>query len=250
MFRRVPSRRAVAAFAKLHGYRLERRWPFLIHAEGTRLNLTFDDVLEFQYARTRHFFFVVVGAFDGLTNDPISRFIRARDCEGILIEPQPAIYQRLRENLKHFPRFTLLNAAVDQVSGARPIYYVPPGIEGLPDWTAQIASFSLDHVKKHEADVPGITAFIAEETIPTISFDDLLDAHHVRAIDVLQIDAEGMDAQMLEWFPFERLKPAVLHYETTHMSAAEHERVRARLRSFGYLVRQADAPSDDMAVLL
>jgi len=250
MFRRVPSRRAIAAFAKLHGYRLERRWPFLIRAEGTRLNLTFDDVLEFQYARTRRFFFVTVGAFDGLTNDPISRFIRTHGCEGILIEPQPAIYQRLHENLKQFHRFTLLNAAVDEVSGSRPIYYVPPGIEGLPDWTAQITSFSLEHVKKHETDVPGLSAFIKEETIPTISFNDLLGRYHIRSLDVLQIDAEGMDGQMLEWFPFERLKPCVLHYETTHMSAAEHERVRARLRSFGYAVREADAPSDDMAVLL
>lgn len=249
MFRRVPSRRAIAAFAKLRGYRLERRWPFLIRSEGAQLNLSFDDVLEFQYARSRRFFFVTVGAFDGVTNDPMSRFIRTRDCEGILIEPQPVIYQRLCDNLQQFRRFILLNAAVDEVSGSRPIYYVPPGIEGLPDWTAQITSFSLEHVKKHEAEVPGLCAFIREQAITTISFDDLLDRYRLHSLDVLQIDAEGMDAQILEWFPFQRLRPGVLHYETTHMSTAEHARVRARLQTFGYLVREADAPCDDMAVL-
>ena len=89
MFKRVPSRRALAAFAKLHGYRLERRWPFLISAEGKDLNLNFEDVLEYQFSRSRKFTFVSVGAYDGLTNDPISRFVRSRDCHGILLEPQP-----------------------------------------------------------------------------------------------------------------------------------------------------------------
>jgi len=35
--------------------------------------------------------------------------------------------------------------------------------------------------------------------IQTISFDDLLDMFQLRAIDVMQIDAEGMDGQLLAW---------------------------------------------------
>ena len=83
-----------------------------------------------------------------------------------------------------------------------------------------------------------------------ISFNDLLDRFQLHAIDVLQIDAEGMDAQMLSWFPFERLRPVVLHYEVTHLSSQEHLAVRKRLEGFGYQVSEADAPSDDMAVLV
>ena len=250
MFRRFPSKRALAAVAKLHGRRLEKRWPFLPRAEGKELNLTFDDVLEFQYARTRDFVFVVVGAFDGVANDPMSRFIRTHDCRGILLEPQPAAYERLRQNFRSFPRCTVLNRAIDEVSGSRPLYYVPRGSEGLPEWTEQLASFQLEHVRKHEAEAPGVAAAIRSEIIPTISFHDLLDTFALRSIDVLQIDAEGMDAQILGWFPFERLRPSVLHYETAHMAAAEHVAVRARLARLGYTVREADSPADDMAVLL
>ena len=72
----------------------------------------------------------------------------------------------------------------------------------------------------------------------------------MRAIDALQIDAEGMDAQLLAWFPFERLRPAILHYEVTHLSRQEHAAVRKRLEGFGYQIQEADGPSDDMAVLL
>ncbi|HEV2722876.1 MAG TPA: FkbM family methyltransferase [Thermoanaerobaculia bacterium] len=250
MFRRFPSKRALAAAAKLRGRRLEKRWPFLPRAEGKALNLTFDDVLEFQYARTRDFVFVVVGAFDGLANDPISHFIRTHDCRGVLLEPQPAAYERLCQNFRNFPRCTVVNRAIDEVSGSRPLYYVAAGSEGLPEWAEQIASFRLEHVRKHEARAPGLAAAIRTQIIPTISFDDLLDTFRLRSIDVLQIDAEGMDAQLLAWFPFQRLRPSVLHYETAHMTDAEHAAVRARLGQLGYAVREADEPTDDMAILL
>lgn len=250
MFKRLPTRRALAALAKLHGYRLERRWPFLIRAERKDLNLSYEDVLEFQYARSRRFLFVSVGAYDGVANDPISRFVRSHDCHGILLEPQPEVFTRLSANYAGFPQCKLLNAAVDEVSGSRTIHFVPAGIPGLPEWTEQIASFQLDHVLKHEAQAPGLTAHVQSRDIRTISFGDLLDMFEVRAIDVLQIDAEGMDAQMLAWFPFERLRPAVLHYEVTHLSKEELLAVRTRLEKFGYRIREADSSSDDMAVQL
>jgi FkbM family methyltransferase len=248
MFKRLPSKRALAAYVKLHGRRLERRWPFLPRAEGKELNLTFDDLLEFQYARSRDFVFVTVGAFDGLANDPLSRFVRTHDCRGVLLEPQPAVYARLRENFRDFPRCELLNAAVDAVSGSRELYYVAESDGLLANWTEQIASFQLAHVRKHEAQAPGLTAYIRSQQVQTISFGDLIDSFYLRSIDVLQIDAEGMDAQLLEWFPFERMRPSLLHYEIAHMTEEEHRGVRALLDRFGYVARESDSPSDEMAI--
>ena len=67
---RAPSRRAVAALAKLNGRKLGCRWPFLSLADPDELNLGFDDVLEFQWARSSSFQVVVIGAYDGVENDP------------------------------------------------------------------------------------------------------------------------------------------------------------------------------------
>lgn len=249
MFRRIPSRRAVAAFAKLRGYRLERRWPYLIRAEGKALNLNFRDLLEYQYARTRRFTFLSVGAYDGVENDPISAFALSHDCRGLLIEPQPGPYARLRANYRAFPNLVALNAAIDEVSGSRTLYFIPAGKPGLPAWTEQLASFQLEHLLKHEASAPGLSAHVESREVEAISFGDLIDAHHLSAIDVLQIDAEGMDAQLLRWFPFERMKPGLVHYEISHMSSPELMATRERLASFGYRVGNADSESDDMAVL-
>ena len=247
MFKRWPSKRALAAVAKVRGRRLEKRWPFLPRASGSELNLRFDDLLELQYARSRDFVVVSVGAYDGLQNDPVSLFIRSRDCRGILIEPQPSVFARLRENFRDFPRFTILNAAVDETSGSRSLYSVDP--TGLPAWTEQIASFSIEHLQKHESDAPGVSARITSQPIRTVSFDDLLDEFRLAHIDVLQIDAEGMDAAMLGWFPFERLRPGVVHYEIAHMTGDEQGVTRKRLEQNGYRVFEADSPTDAMAVI-
>lgn len=240
----------MAAFAKLHGRRLERRWPFLPKSDEENLNLGFEDVLEFQYARSRNFFFVGVGAFDGLENDPISRFIRSHDCRGILIEPQPAVFQRLMSNYACLPNVQLLNAAIDAVSGSREFYSVPAGIEGLPSWTEQLASFRKEHLIRHEDRAPGLSAHIRMQMVDTICFPDLLDKFGIGSIDVLQIDAEGMDAQLLAWFPFERIKPSILHYEIAHMSADELTAVRSRLKTYGYTIRETNSSMDDFAVLV
>ena len=77
----------------------------------------------------------------------------------------------------------------------------------------------------------------------------MLEKYHVDSLDLFQIDAEGMDAQLLAWFPFERIKPALLHYETAHMTAEQQRAVRNRLNDLGYIIRGGSSPMDDMAIL-
>ena len=143
----------------------------------------------------------------------------------------------------------LVNAAIDEVSGFRDIYCVSPGSDELPSWTEQLASFKREHIIKHEDRAPGLSKHLLTLKVPTISFEDLLEKYCVDSLDLLQIDAEGMDAQLLAWFPFERIKPALLHYETVHMSAEEQRVVRNRLKELGYIIRNSGSPTDDMAIL-
>lgn len=245
---RLPSRRSLAAMAKLCGRRLERHWPFLPRASQSELNLGFDDLLSLQYARSRKFNALIVGAFDGVTNDPTGEFIQNRNCRAIFVEPQPGPFSRLGVRMSANQNVTLINAAIDEISGDRLFYSIPSGIAGLPDWTEQLASFNKQHLLNHENKAPGLTMHIVESKVPTLSFDDLLNKYSLKKMDLLQIDAEGMDAQLLEWFPFERLKPALLHYEVAHMTSDQKISVTSRLKSFGYMVLPSDSPTDDMAI--
>lgn len=248
--RRRPSARAVAALAKLNGYRLERRWPFLIKSDPSQLNFGYDDVLEFQYARSKAFYVLVVGAYDGIANDPLSRFLAKREWRGILIEPQPDIFVRLRSNFEPRPGLHLLNAAVDEHTGSRELFQVRGDNRGLPQWTEQLASFSKEHIAKHEDRAPGLANHIVSTEVRTISFLDLIDEYKIQSIDVLQIDAEGVDALLLSWFPFDRVRPGVVHYEIAHMTEDELHSTRRRLQGHGYHLHPTESPLDEMAILI
>src|SRR5262249_11466320 len=143
----------------------------------------------------------------------------------------------------------LVNAAIDELSGFRDMYCVSAGTEELPSWTEQLASFQKEHILKHEDKAPGLSKYLVTLEVPTISFEDLLEKYRVDSLDLLQIDSEGMDAQLLAWFPFARVKPTLLHYETAHMTAVEQRAVRNRLNEFGYIIRTGSSPMDDMAIL-
>ena len=246
----LPTRRSLAALAKLSGWQLKRSWPFVLRAcDGDRY-LGFDDLLELQFLRSRDFRVLIVGAFDGVTNDPTRDFLLNHTCQAIFIEPQPAAFSKLREHYGNLTNFSLHNAAIDATSGHRVLYSVPPGVEGLPSWTEQLASFDKEHVLKHEELAPGLSRHIVGVNVPTMTFDELLNKFELRSLDVLQIDAEGFDAQLLAWFPFERIRPALLHYETAHMKDSEHTQVSGRLNAMGYRVMVSDSPTDDMAFLI
>ena len=243
------SPRALAAAFKICGRRLERRWPYLPKAVGKDLNLEFGDLLEFQFARSRDFTALIVGAFDGVANDLAGEFVRANECKAVFVEPQPGPFQRLCEVMRGNPRVELVNAAIDRKAGLRNFYSVPGGIAGMPDWAERLGSFDREHVLKHESRAPGLSRHIVTTTVRTLSFNDVLDRHGLRKLDLVQIDAEGMDAALLEWFPFEQIKPALLHYEVAHMSLCEHSAITMRLRGMGYRIFPNESATDDMAVL-
>lgn len=243
------SPRAFAAAFKLCGRRLERRWPFMPKASGKELNLGFDDVLEFQLARATEFVALVIGAYDGVANDPASKFIRSHVRKAVFVEPQPGPFQRLRASMQDCHGVDLVNAAIDEESSTREFFTVPSGIAELPAWTEQLGSFDRDHLLKHEERAPGLSQHIVTLIVPTLSFADLLDQFAITRLDLLQIDAEGMDAKLLGWFPFHRLKPAIVYYENAHMSRGDREAVRARLMTMGYTFCEQPDSLDDIALL-
>ena len=86
-------------------------------------SLSVDDYI-FNLARRkgRNVFFLQVGANDGLLDDPIHYFVRSYGWRGILLEPVPGIFKRLKENYRTAKGLTFLNAALSQVDGRAAFY--------------------------------------------------------------------------------------------------------------------------------
>lgn len=248
-----------AAFDLLRwrGYTITRKSQALIENPDLEIALTFDHILARYLLENGpdDFFFIQVGAYDGVTNDPICAYIRRYGWHGVLLEPQRDAFRLLQENYRDQPQLRLLNTALGAQDGMQDFYRVKD-VEGLPAWSRQIASFKLDNILKHKHGVPdyGITDTIPDieklvevEKVLCVTFNTLLDEAGIREVDLLQIDAEGFDYEVIKTIDFDRFKPRILHYEHMHLSDRDRDECVVRLLKNGY--RIATGFADTTAVL-
>ena len=122
-------------------------------------------------------------------------------------------------------------------------FYVVDSPEA-PEWAGALASFDKDVILKHDAEIPGIADMIREVSVECVPFDRVLERLPEGELDLLQIDTEGADAFILSLFPFDRIRPAIVHWEVRHLSFQEREECLEMLAGHGY--RFAASGSQDM----
>ena len=63
--------------------------------------------------------FLQIGGDKGYLHDPIYKFIKAYDWEGVIVEPVPEYFEKLRRTYEDQPRVQYVNAAIDAQAGRR-----------------------------------------------------------------------------------------------------------------------------------
>ncbi len=229
------------------GYRIDcvRSIPPSLRDPARLRLLEFEDVVCRRMVECgRPLTFIQVGAFDGVTKDPLYPFITRHGWSGILIEPQASACETLHRLHGDRPEIRIFRAAIAERDGEAILYRVSPEAD-LPEWCGGLASFCRDSIEKHEKFAPGITRAIVEETVPTRTFSSLFEEASIETSpDLLQMDTEGFDTQLLEWFPFETWRPPIVHFEIKHFGKAELEPCLERLAEFGY--RFAPSGGEDL----
>ena len=211
------------------GYRIERLSRF--HGE-----------LEKLLRRPGGFKFVQIGAHDGVRFDGLFAIVTSHPCSGIVVEPLPDMFKRLRANYADYPSIVPINKAIHETAGSVPLFRVDPGaIERYPPWVSGIASFERDHLLRHKI----AEADIRAETVACVPLMELLDETRMLDADLLQIDAEGYDATILGMMDFSRCQPHLIKFERKNLSSAQHRALTLQLALHGY--RTADEGTDGVA---
>jgi FkbM family methyltransferase len=208
--------------------------------------LEFDDaVCRLMYETGDALTFIQVGAFDGLMQDPLRKYIVSHGWRGVMVEPQPASARKLRELYKDESRITVLQAALDRRRGVRSLFTIDS--PDAPEWAAGLASFQKEVILRHAEIIPGIESMITEVAVDCITFDSVFEHLPDGTLNLLQIDTEGTDGLILSLFPFDQIKPAIVHWEIIHMSLRERENCLGLLTKQGYRIA-ASGDQDMMAV--
>jgi len=187
------------------------------------------------------FFFINIGANDGINGDPIYPFLRKYGWRGIAVEPLGHMCDELRRNYAQFEGVVVEHAAI--ASAPRPFYFVAPDATDA-SFIRQTGSLHSDYIEKtialmrmYEFQGPvreGLERSIRQVEVPCLTFEQLLAKHAVQRIDFLNIDAEGSDFEILMMIDFTRWRPSILCLETSELGDAQEMHAMEVLRLSGY----------------
>jgi FkbM family methyltransferase len=192
---------------------------------------------------------VQVGANDGINNDPIHRYIKRDNWNGVLLEPQRYVFEKYLEPLYRKTKgIVVLNAALDVRDGTKPVYKVSVSNSR---WATGLTSFDRSVLEeavksgyierqaiKEGTPLPGDkNDLIAEEHVQCISTKTLIDRFNLQIIDWLQIDTEGFDFEIIKMFDIEKTRPEVIVYENIHLSEQLKSECLDFLAAHGYACR-------------
>jgi FkbM family methyltransferase len=188
-------------------------------------------------AKTPDFFFVQIGAHDGVFHDPIREFVTRNCVAGITVEPLQDFYEKLVANYREYPKVKPVNIALHRSAKSIELHRIDP-VKGahLGAWAHGSASLKADHHRR--ANIPD--EVMLSQTVPCMTLAELLEQHAVGQVDLLQIDTEGYDFEVIKMIEFGRRKPAIIHFEhgrpSGTMSLDEFKECCALLMDNGYYV--------------
>jgi FkbM family methyltransferase len=182
--------------------------------------------------------FVEIGANDGHQHDHLRPILDERGWSGVMVEPVPFVFERLRANYGGRGGIRLENVAVADRDGALPFYHLrqvaDPEREGLPSWYDGIGSFSEETVRNHAALIPDLDERLVRVEVPCLTFDSLCARCELAWVDLLLLDTEGYDHEILASIDWSRHRPRLVVYEHYHMRSETRRSLEERLTGLGY----------------
>jgi FkbM family methyltransferase len=224
------------------GYSLSIDYPAFLRQPSAKLGLNPSWFLSHLACMQEKVSFIQIGANDGISNDPIRRYVLRCKWSGLLVEPDPNLFRKLQNNYTDQPQLQFLNAAVG-TGDPMDFYSVDPSAPGAPPWANNLGSFKKDVVLSHAEAWPSIEKHLHTHRIPTVTTDQLFEHFGERSVDLLIMDVEGYEWEIIRQIDFRARDVGFIYYESKHLTRSVHEQVVDYLVGSGYRVSVGDVDS-------
>lgn len=180
-------------------------------------------------ANDDRFFFVQVGANDGVLDDPLRDLVRQYHLPGLLIEPLPDLFDKLKLNYKEESQLLFENVAILNRDEIVPIHRVRSDAAVPHHWHG-IASFTRENLLAQGVHSEHI------ETLPVkgTSLHCLVTKHEINRISLLQIDTEGYDYEVIRSAFDANIFPDIINYEHCWLVPTIRLKCKQMLDRHGY----------------
>jgi FkbM family methyltransferase len=113
------------------------------------------------------------------------------------------------------------NAAVAKHGGTLPFYRLKEEYASLFHADhGTLASLDPEHILKHLSKRVDAAEALSVTEVSSVTFSELLAKHGIERIDLLQIDAEGRDAEIIETIDFNVVKPGIIRFEHANIEGS------------------------------
>ncbi|EKB50607.1 FkbM family methyltransferase [Cecembia lonarensis] len=195
--------------------------------------------------------FLQIGANDGFIYDPLQKFIKRDNWQGVMLEPQPHVFNTFLTKIHaKRPAIIPVNAALSHKDGKTILYTIGFSKER---WATGLSSFDKEVLMQKfrdgtifkKAAKQGISVpenekdWIEELEIHTMASSTLLEKFQGKKIDLLAVDTEGFDFEILKMLPLDKMNPKVIIYEEEHFDMDTKNACQSHLESLGYTYHQA-----------
>ncbi len=182
------------------------------------------------------FTFVQIGAFDGIRNDIIRKFILKYKWKGVLVEPVKHLFDTLVNNYKGQDNLYFENSAIAEKNEIKDFYRIKQNSDNLAPYYEELGTLNPEILLKNKGVIPDIENYIISEKVRCIRFSDLLEKYNIKKVDLLQIDTEGYDYRIIKTIDFVSIEPKVIIYEHKHLTEGERIGCANLLKAKGYAV--------------
>lgn len=221
------------------GYRLVKESVTMNSLDKYKLSRDHFFDLYFSNVKKDDFFFVQIGANDGVTNDPLHEYVCKYDLKGLAVEPQEEVFKSLEKNYLG-KNVTCIKAIVSNTTGLVNFYSVKDSLLNEDNMKSMTGISTLNKevlrktLKRKLSKDSNVDDFIKESSVLAVTFDELLKNNNVSKISFLQIDAEGYDFEILKQLNFNFFKPDVINFESMHLSQSDYDSAIKLLESHNY----------------
>jgi FkbM family methyltransferase len=180
-------------------------------------------------------YFLQIGAHDGQYADPLNLAVNMTALRGVLVEPHPTYFKKLKGTYRAIDGLTFVNAGVSEGEGELTLYTFDAEDPLIPAWLHGSSSFSRAEVASRAQRVPGAEAHIREIPVPLVSVATLIGSCK-KTPDIIVLDAEGFDAMILRQFDFASLAPLMVIYESEAMSPQDAQDIETMFKPASYRI--------------
>lgn len=166
---------------------------------------------------------IQIGANTG--NDDLTNIINKRQPDYfVIVEPMSIHNEKIEACYDWVKNKVIENVAISTDSKDSVVFYYHQN-DG-PEY--QVASLDKSHITKHGYSAEGIV----EIKVPCLTVNDIIQKHNLKTVDILYIDAEGLDDSIIYSIDFDKCEINRIYYENLHIKTD----VKGFLENKGYKI--------------